>query len=82
MKGGRPQEVTGDLIVHCFNAQSISTFCASFAGIEVILKDVNLFTTGLFGCEASAEESFHTALVRKHLTVLGKHSMLRATLWQ
>ena len=41
-------------------------------GISVTLRDINLFTTGLFGCEASAEESFHTALVRKQMTVLGK----------
>ena len=40
-------------------------------GLTVTLKDVNLFTTGLFGCEASAEESFHTALIRKQMTVLG-----------
>ena len=40
-------------------------------GLTVTLKDVNLFTTGLFGCEASSEESFHTALVRKRMTVLG-----------
>ena len=44
-------------------------------GIFVTLNDVNLFTTGLFGCEASAEESFHTALVRRQMTVLGKDSM-------
>ena len=44
-------------------------------GIFVTLKDVNLFTTGLFGCEASAEESFHTALVRKQMTVLGKSTL-------
>ena len=41
-------------------------------GLTVTLQEVNLFTTGLFGCEASAEESFHTALVRKQMTVLGK----------
>ena len=41
-------------------------------GLTVTLEEVNLFTTGLFGCEASAEESFHTALVRKQMTVLGK----------
>jgi len=41
-------------------------------GISVTLRDINLFTTGLFGCEASAEESFHTALVRKQMTVLVK----------
>ena len=40
-------------------------------GLTVTLDEVNLFTTGLFGCEASAEESFHTALVRKQMTVLG-----------
>ena len=40
-------------------------------GLTVTLEEVNLFTTGLFGCEASAEESFHTALVRKQMTVLG-----------
>ena len=44
-------------------------------GISVTLRDINLFTTGLFGCEASAEESFHTALVRKQMTVLGKTFM-------
>lgn len=43
-------------------------------GLTVTLQEVNLFTTGLFGCEASAEESFHTALVRKQMTVLGKIS--------
>ena len=42
-------------------------------GLTVTLQEVNLFTTGLFGCEASAEESFHTALVRKQMTVLGKN---------
>jgi hypothetical protein len=41
--------------------------------IQVTLQDVNLFTTGLFGCEASAEESFHTAVVRRQMTVLGKN---------
>ena len=45
-------------------------------GLTVTLKDVNLFTTGLFGCEASSEESFHTALVRKRMTVLGKKMKL------
>ena len=44
-------------------------------GLTVTLKDVNLFTTGLFGCEASSEESFHTALVRKRMTVLGEKKM-------
>ena len=43
-------------------------------GLTVTLQEVNLFTTGLFGCEASAEESFHTALVRKQMTVLGENS--------
>ena len=41
-------------------------------GISLILRDVNLFTTGLYGCEASAEASFHTDLVRKFMTVDGK----------
>ena len=41
-------------------------------GISVILKDVTLFTSGLYGCEASAHPSFHTELVRKRMTVLGK----------
>ena len=45
-------------------------------GLTVTLQEVNLFTTGLFGCEASAEESFHTALVRKQMTVLGKTYLL------
>ena len=45
-------------------------------GLTVTLQEVNLFTTGLFGCEASAEESFHTALVRKQMTVLGKKYLL------
>ena len=44
-------------------------------GLTVMLRDINLFTTGLFGCEASAEESFHTALVRKQMTVLGKFNL-------
>ena len=41
-------------------------------GISVILRDVTLFTSGLYGCEASANPSFHTELVRKRMTVLGK----------
>ena len=45
-------------------------------GITVTLRDVNLFTTGLFGCEASAEESFHTALVRRQMTVLGERESI------
>ena len=44
----------------------------SVSGISLILKDVNLFTTGLYGCEASAEGSFHTDLVRKFMTVVGE----------
>ena len=47
-------------------------------GLTVTLQEVNLFTTGLFGCEASAEESFHTALVRKQMTVLGENSFLKS----
>merc|ERR1712038_272517 len=39
-------------------------------GMRVIFQDVTLFTTGLYGCEASANPSFHTQLTRKHLTVL------------
>ncbi|XP_071747493.1 uncharacterized protein [Lepeophtheirus salmonis] len=39
-------------------------------GVNITLSDVNLFTTGLYGCEASADSSFHTQLVRKYLTVL------------
>jgi hypothetical protein len=42
------------------------------SGLSLIFKDVNLFTTGLYGCEASAEGSFHTDLVRKFMTVVGK----------
>ena len=38
----------------------------------MILRDVTLFTSGLYGCEASAQPSFHTELVRKRMTVLGK----------
>ena len=41
-------------------------------GLRVTFSEVNLFTTGLYGCEASADPSFHTELVRKYLTVLGK----------
>lgn len=41
-------------------------------GLTVMLDDVNLFTTGKYGCEASAEESFHTDLVWKKMTVLVK----------
>ena len=41
-------------------------------GMRVIFQDVTLFTTGLYGCEASANPSFHTQLTRKHLTVLGE----------
>lgn len=41
-------------------------------GLSLIFKDVNLFTTGLYGCEASSEGSFHTDLVRKFMTVIGK----------
>ena len=41
-------------------------------GLSLTLTDVNLFTTGLYGCEASADGSFHTELVRKYMTVLGK----------
>ena len=41
-------------------------------GLHVIFRDVTLFTTGLYGCEASADPSFHTQLTRKHLTVLGE----------
>jgi hypothetical protein len=41
-------------------------------GISLILRDVNLFTTGLYGCEGSAEGSFHTDLVRKFMTIVGK----------
>ncbi len=42
-------------------------------GLTVTLSDVNLFTTGLYGCEASADPSFHTELVRRHLTILGTY---------
>ena len=45
---------------------------STVVGLRVTLFDVNLFTTGLYGCEASADPSFHTALVRRHMTVLGK----------
>ena len=45
-------------------------------GISVILKDVTLFTSGLYGCEASAHPSFHTELVRKRMTVLGKFVLI------
>lgn len=41
-------------------------------GLHVTLRDVNLFSTGLYGCEASAEESFHTQIVRKYMTVIVK----------
>lgn len=41
-------------------------------GISVILGDVTLFTSGLYSCEASANPSFHTELVRKRMTVLVK----------
>jgi len=41
-------------------------------GVSLTLADVNLFTTGLYGCEASADESFHTEIARKQLTVIGK----------
>jgi hypothetical protein len=44
----------------------------SVSGISLTLKDVNLFTTGLYGCEASSEGSFHTDLVRKFMTVVGE----------
>ena len=41
-------------------------------GVTLTLANINLHTTGLYGCEASAEPSFHTELVRKHLTVMGE----------
>ena len=44
---------------------------STVVGVTVTLSDVNLFTTGLYGCEASADPSFHTELVRKHMTILG-----------
>ena len=44
----------------------------SVTGISLNLREVNLFTTGLYGCEASAEGSFHTDLVRKFMTVVGE----------
>lgn len=45
---------------------------AEVTGVTLTLADVNLHTTGLYGCEASAEPSFHTELVRKHITVIGE----------
>jgi len=45
---------------------------STVVGLRVTLFDVNLFTTGLYGCEASADPSFHTELVRRHMTVLVK----------
>lgn len=44
-------------------------------GLHVTLRDVNLFSTGLYGCEASAEESFHTQIVRKYMTVIGEFNL-------
>jgi len=41
-------------------------------GVSLTLSEVNLFTTGLYGCEASAEKSFHTEIARKQLTVIGR----------
>ena len=49
---------------------------STVVGLTVTLFDVNLFTTGLYGCEASADPSFHTELVRKHMTILGKTQLL------
>ena len=39
----------------------------------MIFRGVTLFTSGLYGCEASANPSFHTQLVRKRMTVLGMY---------
>ena len=52
---------------------------STVTGLTVTLSEVNLFTTGLYGCEASADPSFHTELVRKYMAVLGKHFFLNST---
>jgi len=58
--------------IHLQNVEVHGKDPKKVVGLTVTLQEVNLFTTGLFGCEASAEESFHTALVRKQMTVLVK----------
>ena len=55
-----------------FQNVSLNGTGSTVVGLTVTLFDVNLFTTGLYGCEASADPSFHTELVRKHMTILGK----------
>ena len=54
-----------------FQNVSLNGTGSTVVGLTVTLQDVNLFTTGLYGCEASADPSFHTELVRKHMTILG-----------
>ena len=55
-----------------FQNVSLNGTGSTVVGLRVTLFDVNLFTTGLYGCEASADPSFHTELVRRHMTILGK----------
>lgn len=45
---------------------------STVTGLTVVLGDVDLFTSGIFGCEASADPSFHTDIDRKRMTVLGE----------
>ena len=42
------------------------------SGLGLTLAAADLFTTGLYGCEASADGSYHTAIVRRHMTVIGE----------
>ena len=58
--------------IYYFQNVSLNGTGSTVVGLRVTLFDVNLFTTGLYGCEASADPSFHTELVRRHMTVLGK----------
>ncbi len=48
-------------------------------GLHVTLQSVNLFTSGLFGCEASADKSYHTELTRRKMTVVGESGGYKQT---
>ena len=43
--------------------------------ISLVLEEANLYTTGLYGCEVSAEQpSYDTKIDRKKIQVLGKQT--------
>ena len=68
-----PQKYTTPAFVSFFQNITLEGTGKTVTGISVIFRGVTLFTSGLYGCEASANPSFHTQLVRKRMTVLGMY---------